>query len=198
DGRNAARKYGQTAFPLAQPHGFKRLGQLNVHRKVVSDFAPQAFSFYSWPSQEASNAFEAEPKWPEVKATRPEAWSELKVYSIELEQDLNLSFSPDKHYTVLVAWLKSDEAMADYTRYLKGIEPAVNRAGGKFIYKMFGPTLETHASDPTAPHQMTFVEWDTDNAFENVQKMDEYKAHQQYFSKSMKRFEFYWLTPSTR
>jgi len=192
-GQAAARQYGQVAFPLAQSHGFQRFGQLNVQKTVVSDFAPEVFTFYSWPSQTAADAFAAEPKWPAIKSTRPDAWSELKVYSTELQKDLNLSFATDKHYSVLVAWLKNDEAMADYSRYLKGIEPAVERSGGRFIYKMRMPSMESHASDPVAPHQITFVEWESDDGFANVQKSEEYAAHQRYFGSSMKRFEFYWL-----
>ena len=193
DGAAAARQYGQTAFPIAQRHGFKRLGQLNVTRNAVSDYEPQAFSFFSWPSQKAVDAFDAEPEWPAVKATRPQAWSELKVFSSELKEDLTLSFSPDKHYTVLVAWLKSDDDIADYNRYLTGIEPAVARSGGQFLYKMRLPSMEAHASDPKPPHQLTFVEWESTDGFAKVQQTQEYLDHREYFSSSMERFEFYWL-----
>lgn len=193
EGQAAARKYGQTAFPIAQSHGFKRLGQLNVREIAISDFAPEAFSFFSWPSQDAASAFAAEPDWPAIKATRPDAWSELKVYSAELKEDLKLQFDRDKHYTVLVAWLKSDDAMSEYSRYLTGIEPAVERSGGRFIYKMRMPTMEAHASPPAAPHQLTFVEWESTDGFAKVQESQEYLDYRQYFGSSIERFEFYWL-----
>ncbi|MBD2841249.1 hypothetical protein [Erythrobacter rubeus] len=193
----AARQYGQSAFPLAQTHGFKRLGQLNVRETVISDFAPQAFSFFSWPSQQAVDDFAAEPGWPAIKAVRPQAWSELKVYSAELEDDLDLQFDPGKHYTVLVAWLNDDDAVTDYNRYLTGIEPAVERSGGRFIYKMRMPSMEAHASDPAAPHQLTFVEWETTDGFDRVQQSQEYLDFRQFFGSSVNRFEFYWMkTPS--
>ncbi|AWW75348.1 hypothetical protein CD351_13005 [Erythrobacter sp. KY5] len=194
DGREAARTYGQAAFPLAQRHGYARIGQLNVRQTIRSDFAPQAVSFFSWPSQAALDSFSAEPDWPAIKATRPEAWSGLDIYSAELQHDLKIATDPDKHYTVLIAWLKSDEATADYDRYLTGIEPAVERSGGRFLYKMRMPEREAYAPDATAPHQLTFVEWETTDGFEKVQQSPEYAANQQYFGSSMEKFEFYWLT----
>ncbi|MCK0127810.1 hypothetical protein [Erythrobacter sp. F6033] len=193
DGQAAARKYGQTAFPIAQSFGFQRLGQLNVNRKVISDFDPEVFSFFSWPDQASVDAFAKHPDWPAIKATRPDAWSELKVYSVELQDDLKLQFDPSKHYTVLVAWLKTDEAIGDYNKYLEGIESAVERSGGRFIYKMRNPSMEAHASDPAAPHQLTFVEWETTDGFDKVQASQEYLDHRQYFGTSIERVEFYWL-----
>ncbi len=191
-GGPAARTYGQTAFPIASSFGFQRLGQLNVRQKVVSDFDPEVFSFFSWPDQASADAFAAHPEWPAIKANRPNACSELKVFSIELEEDLSLSFDPAKNYTVVVAW-RNEENPADYDRYLSGIEDAVTRSGGRFIYKMRGPSMESHASPPTAPSQLTFVEWDSTDGFAQVQQSSEYLAHQQYFASGLERFEFYWL-----
>ncbi len=196
-GQDAARTYGRTAFPIASSFGFQRLGQLNVTRSVISDFAPEVFSFFSWPDQASADDFAAHPDWPAIKATRPDAWSELKVYSIALQDDLSLQFDPAKHYTVVVAWL-NEENPADYDRYLTGIEPAVTRAGGRFMYKMRGPSMESHASPPSAPSQLTFVEWDSPDGFSAVQQSPEYLAHQQYFGTSVERFEFYWMqTPQS-
>ena len=195
DGGPAARAYGSKAYPLAQQYGYQRIGQLDVTQKVVSRFDPQAVSFFSWPSQQALDRFSAEPAWPAIRATRPQAWSGLDIYSAELQEDLKVNIDPDKHYTVLVAWLKSDDARADYARYLSGIEPAVERVGGRFIYKMMMPTREAYEEDAAAPHQITFVEWETTDSFEKVQATDEYARHEQYFASSMRKFEFYWLKP---
>jgi uncharacterized protein (DUF1330 family) len=192
DGGAARRTYGQSAFPIASSFGFQRLGQLNVSQNVISDFAPEAFSFFSWPDQTSVDAFGNHPDWPAIKATRPDAWSELKVYTAELQDDLTLHFDPDKHYSLVVAWLK-DDGSEDYARYLSGIEAAVTREGGRFIYKMREPSLESHASPPTAPNQLTFVEWDDTEGFARVQQSPEYQAHSQYFGTSVKRFEFYWM-----
>ncbi len=191
-GEAAARSYGQTAFPIASSFGFQRLGQLNVSRNVFSDFEPEVFSFFSWPDQASADAFAAHPDWPAIKATRPDAWSELKVYSVELQEDLSLNFDPAKHYTVVVAWTDGANA-GDYARYLSGIEPAITRAGGRFIYKMKQPSLEAHASPPEAPAQLTFVEWESTDGFDQVQQSPEYQAHSQYFTSGVSRVEFYWL-----
>ncbi|MEO0499817.1 MAG: hypothetical protein AAF205_04575, partial [Pseudomonadota bacterium] len=55
------------------------------------------------------------------------------------------------------------------------------------------PIFEAHDSPPTAPGQVTFVEWQDRDGFARMQKSDEYRAHQQYFTTGIERFEFYWL-----
>lgn len=192
EGANARREFYQSVIPIVEGFGFQRLGQLNVSQRVISDYNPGAFIFFSWPNLAASQRIEATPEWPSIQATRREGWDELKIYGLVLEENLNLQFDPDKHYTVVVAWLDEENA-SGYSRYLEGIEPAVERAGGRFIYKMRGPMIETIASEPVAPGQITFVEWESTDGFDRVQQSPEYRAHQQYFGSSVERFEFYWL-----
>lgn len=192
DGEDARRAYYAQTIPAAEALGFKRHGQLNVNRKIISDWDPGAFIFFSWPDAASLEQFEQRPQWPAVLASRPQGWDELRIYSIELEEDLNLSFDPDKHYTVVVAWTKEGGA-GEYERYLNGIEPAMMRAGGRFISKLRSPRMEAHNSAPGAPGQITFVEWDSEDGFAKVQQSAEYRASQQHFRAGVERFEFYWL-----
>ena len=194
DGDQARQDYYKSVFPIAQTLGFKRVGQLAVKQKIVSDYDPGGFIFYTWPSEAAENWLAGHPKWPSLKAKRPQAWSELKIYTDTLDEDLTLNFDPAKFYTVVVAWF-NPENPGDYARYLKGIETAVEREGGRFIYKMHQPRFESHASPATAPGQITFVEWNSPDGFQRVQKSVEYKNHAQFFGTGLNRFEFYWLEP---
>ncbi|MBV7266542.1 DUF1330 domain-containing protein [Erythrobacter ani] len=192
DGASTREAYYRQTIPAAEALGFQRHGQLNVRQKVISDWDPGAFIFFSWPDQPSLTAFEARPEWPSVLATRSNGWEELRIFSLELKQDLELQFDPEKHYTVVVAWLNSD-GNADYDRYLDGIEPAMARAGGRFVHKLRGPSMEALDAPPGAPGQITFVEWDSTDGFAQVQQSPEYRAHQQYFASGVERFEFYWL-----
>jgi uncharacterized protein (DUF1330 family) len=194
DGTEARQKYYRTVFPLAQAQGYRRLGQLNVTRTVISPYKPGAFAFFAWPSQAAADAFASHPQWPALKATRPEAWSELKIYDDLVEEDLSLTFRTDKHYSVVVAWF-DPEHPGDYERYLSGIEGAVARSGGRFMLKLRKPSIEVMTdAKAAAPGQMTLVEWDTLDGFEKVQKTPEYAASRKYFGSGLTAFEFYWLT----
>ncbi len=192
DGDAAREAYYQKAFPIAEKLGYKHEASLRVRDKIISDYDPSGFLLYSWPDADALRAFEADPAWPAIKASRPDAWSELKIYTGELEQDLTLSFDPAKTYTVVVAWLKPGKE-ADYARYLDGITEAVNAAGGRFIYKMKHPAFESHASSPDAPQQLTFVEWDDVEGFSKVRQSEAYKQNQQYFASGVDHIEFYRL-----
>ncbi len=192
DGNAARQAYYQAAYPIAGALGYERLGQLSIRQKVVSDYDPGGLIFFSWPDAASVQKFNDDPDWPSIKATRPEAWSELKIYTAELDRDLKLTFDPAKDYTLVVGWGNPDNP-DDYERYLSGIEPAVERAGGRFIYKMRNPAFEAHASPAEAPVQLTFVEWDGPDGFAEVQRSDEYLASRQYFGTGLTRFEFYWL-----
>ncbi|WP_164115622.1 hypothetical protein [Sphingorhabdus sp. Alg239-R122] len=192
DGDAAREAYYSKAFPIAEKLGFSRKAVLRVQDKIISDYDPSGFILYSWPDAGALAAFEADSAWPAIKASRPDAWSELKIYTDELEEDLTLSFDPAKTYTVVVAWLNPGKE-ADYARYLDGITEAVNAAGGRFIYKMKDPVFESHASSPAAPQQLTFVEWDNVEGFSKVRQSDAYKQNQQYFASGVDHVEFYRL-----
>lgn len=191
-GRDARQAYYDQVFPIAAPFGFQRLAQINVRQKVIADYDPGAFIFFSWPSQAAVDEFESKEEFPAIVAARPAGWDELRIYMLELQEALKLRFDPEKHYTVVVAWTH-EETAADYEKYLQGIEPAVAREGGRFIYKMRYPRMEAHNSPADAPSQLTFVEWADTEAFSRVQQSEEYLAHRQYFASGVKRFEFFWL-----
>lgn len=193
--RDARQAYYDFVLPLAESLGFERLGGLSVRQKVVSDYDPGAFLFFSWPDPASFATFEAHPQWPAYLAQRPDGWEELKIYTLELDRDLALRFDPDKHYTVVVAWLDEEDG-EDYSRYLDGIEAAVNRSGGRFIAKLHDPAYEANAGSPPAPGQITFVEWDRPDGFARVQQSAEYRASQANFASGVERFEFYWLEVS--
>ena len=192
EGRDARQSYYQNAFPIAERLGYNNEGLLNVRDKVRSEYDPSVFAFFSWPDIAATQAYRSSPQFPAFKELRRDAWHEMKIYDSELTEDLQLTFDPDKHYTAWIAWL-DPEARSDYTRYLEGIEPAVKRAGGRFVYEMSDIFVQTFDADESAPGQITFIEWQTANGFARVQQSPEYLANQGYFDSAVNKYEFYWL-----
>ena len=186
----ARQNYYKSAFPLGSQFGLNRETALKIDNAIISDYKPSAVIFFSYPDKQSEAGLAAHPKWPAIKATRPSIWKELNIFSSELTENLNITFDPTKSYTLVIAW-KKDEDPEGYDKYLKGIEPAVERFGGKFIYKMFNPASETNTPSATAPSQLTFVEWDSLDGFAKVQASDEYKASVPYFQSGVKKLEFY-------
>lgn len=184
--------YYKTAFPLGEKYGLKREMTLIVDNVIISDYTPSAAIFYSFPDKLAEASFSHNPKWPPIKALRSEAWEELKIYSSELQEDVNINFNPDKSYTLVVAWLDPRNP-DDYKRYLDGITDVVSAAGGRFIYIMKHPTYEAQGS-LLAPGQLTFVEWDTLDGFATVRASEAYKAATPYFASGTRKVEFYRLS----
>ncbi|OAN97538.1 DUF1330 domain-containing protein [Parasphingorhabdus sp.] len=181
--------YYKTAFPLGSKFGLKREAALKIDNVIISDYTPSSLIFYSYPDKQSAAGLSAHPEWPAIKATRPAIWKELNIFGAELTEDIDITFDPAKSYTLVIAWRKQDSD--GYDQYLRGIEPAVQRFGGKFIYKMFNPAIESNAASAIAPSQLTFVEWDTLDGFSKVRASDEYKASVPYFQAGVKKIEFY-------
>lgn len=186
---DAARtQYYQTAFPLAQQYGLKREGQLRVVATPVGGHESEGIIFFSWPNKAAEAKLEAEPAWPGIKALRPQAWDDLRVFTDELDQDLTLTFSPDKTYTLAMAWI-NPENPDDYDVYMDGIKEAVDEVGGRFIYKMFDPKFESHKLKDGAPGQVTLVEWDSPQGLASFGETEGFKENAKYLTSGVTRFE---------
>lgn len=190
DASEARQQYYKQAFTLGAKFGLRREAVLAMDEVIISDYEPSGLIFYSYPDAASEKGLSSAPEWPAIKAMRPGIWQELKIYTSELDSDLDLNFDPDKSYTLVVAWL-NPENPDDYQRYLKGIEPAVAAAGGRFIYKMYNPQYEANGPTDIAPGQLTFVEWDTLDGFTKVRGSAEYKANSRYFGTGTTKVEFY-------
>ncbi len=195
-GNDVRKSYYSKAFPLGTKFGLKREMGLNVDQALISDYSPSAALFFSYPNKQSEAKLAKHPKWAGIKAMRPEAWKEIKFYSAEIAEDLDIHFDPNKSYTLVVAWLNPDNPN-DYDRYLDGIKESVNAVGGRFIYKMKNPSFEANASSD-APGQLTFVEWDTLDGFSKVRQNADYKKYTQYRQSGTKKLEFYRLSAPTK
>ncbi len=193
DSDAARQSYYRQALPLGQKFGLKREVQLKIDNRVISDYKPTGLIFFSYPDQASEKQLASQPQWPAIKALRPKAWNELRIYSAAVKNDLDLTFDPAKYYTLVVAWTNPDKP-DDYQRYLKGIENAVSSAGGRFIYKMNNPNMEAHATSLKAPNQLTFVEWDAPNGFARVQQTEDYRTSAPYFQSGVTNVEFYYMS----
>lgn len=194
EGVKLRNQYYQTAIPLAQQYGFKNLGQLAVTETIVGDFRPGAYVIGSWPSLKAFDEFANLPEWATLKTLRLEAWDELKLFNTEIKAPLNQSFREDKFYTVVFAW-NNPQNPDNYSAYLEGIEPALNRVGGRFMLKIKQPSMESHDPNAVPPNQITFVEWNTKNGFATLQQQEDYKRFIALRDSGLQKIEFHRLAP---
>jgi uncharacterized protein (DUF1330 family) len=192
DGESARNQYYSKVLPLGTKLGLKREGQIKVTDTVVGDFNAGALVFFSWPDVNAENKLYAHDEWAAMKALRPKGWEELRIYSAPIEQDTLLRFRADKHYTLAIAWTNSDNP-DNYTQYLDAVGVKLKNFGGRFIYKMYNPRFEAHATDLSAPNQLTFVEWDSADGLSRFRQSPDIKAQSTLFKTGLNRFEFYRL-----
>ncbi|MEO0365160.1 MAG: DUF1330 domain-containing protein [Pseudomonadota bacterium] len=181
-------QYLRNAFGLAEQHGMKVLGSLNVTEVISGDFKPQVLAFYSWPSVAAEQAFDAMPEWKPIKATRPDGWDDLRFHDATACQDLTLRFASDKSYTLATAWV-NPENPDDYDNYLKGIEPALNALGGRFVYQMRDPVFSALVSTESPPSRLTLVEWKSPEDLDRFLQSDGFKQHSALLTSGTVGFE---------
>ena len=184
--------YLQQAFPLSKQFGAISHGPIPIEKTLVGRYAPPSFSFFSWPNAASEVAFTEHADWPGIKALRPKAWDELKIFTSEVSQDTKLTFSPTKYYTVAIAWF-NPERPNDYVTYLNNIENSLQNFGGRFFYKMTNISYERHASEQTAPNQITLVEWDSADVLQRLQADEEYQQYVALLERRIVDFELHLL-----
>jgi uncharacterized protein (DUF1330 family) len=197
DAAKAARKtYYDTAFPLADQYGLRRDLNLAVPQQLVGKYKADAMAIFSYPDAASLERLNATTEWPAIKALRPKAWDELAIFTQTLEQPLEITFDPDKIYTLAVAEIKPG-VPDDYNKYMKGIEPGLNEMGGRFVYRMINPSIEAHRHTYDPQVQVTMVEWDTPEALAGFTKSPGYKANSKYFTSGVSGFSFFQIAPRT-
>ncbi|MEO1027978.1 MAG: hypothetical protein AAFX02_02860 [Pseudomonadota bacterium] len=187
-------EYFQRAFSKAEPLGMQRGPSFRVVETVRGDFSPRGLGLFSWPSADAESQLTSDPEWAEIKALRPDAWDMLRLYSVELEKDLDITFNPDKFYTVAIAWLNPDEPDA-YDLYLDGIESTLTELGARYVYQMRSPRFEQVATPLPTPGQVTFVEWDTEEGLNALQESEGFQVFYPNFRAGVTRFELHRIAP---
>lgn len=190
----ALNRYRQQAFPLAKTHGLRPEFTFKVSKVVLGQYTPVSVAMFSWPDALSETEFSAEPEWPTIKALRPQAWDELKIYTDDVPVDTELTLSADKFYTLAIAWF-SHEHPTDYDRYMQRIKQQAQEVGAKFLFKLRSPVFESVADKHGSPGQVTLVEWPNRAALAALQASEVYQSNKHLFKKGVSQFEFYVLQP---
>ena len=186
--------FQSSAIPIAVENGFTRHGALMVDGLSFGAFSPQGFLLTSWPSQEAFDRFERDPRWPEYSKLRRTIWNDIRYYRDVQEQGLSLTLRSDKFYTLAIAYTDPENA-ADYQEYLARLEGEVAKQGGKFILKLYDPKLES-LSNTQSPDQLTFIEWNDAEGPSRLLRSDAYEAAKHLGASGTTDLSFYLLRPS--
>lgn len=153
------KEYFDKAFPLAVGHGLTPLTQLHITDVVEGTYHPEGFiGLYKWPSPSAAEAFERDPRWAPIKATRSEVFEELRISAFVLDKDLKLIFKPDHIYEVQILWLTNDHS-DDYSRFIQAMEATLNEVGGRTITHLSGGQYESLRPWPHQPDRIVIQEW---------------------------------------
>ena len=195
EAQSVRQDYYEKAFPLASGYGLQRLINLQVPTSFVGETKRDAVTLFSYPDMASEAGLANHPDWPAIKAMRPDAWDELIIFTGELESNLAFNFDPTKAYTLAVAEINPDAPEA-YNAYMSGIEPGLNEMGGRFIYRMINPKIESHGKQYDKDVQVTLVEWDDLSTIGKYTSTDTYKANAKFFSDGVRGFEFFQIAPA--
>jgi len=143
-------EYFQAIGPIAGTYGFSPVGSLEVVEADAGNFKPNNFvGFYSFPSQEAEERFENDPRWPAVRNRRPEIWSELRISHYGLEEPINWHFHEGKIYEVRYEWFSGED---DDMETIAATEGTVISSFMQGVHEMLPTSLQ-------GPTRIRIVEW---------------------------------------
>ena len=194
DAASARQQYFQQVLPIAGPLGLSRDGSLAIRNTVTGAFEPEVYSFFSWPSAAAEGELNSHESWSGIKTLRPVAWDELRLYSVELEEDVSLTFREDRAYSIAVAWTNPEQPNS-YFQYLDTIEAELTDMGARYLYKMRNPRFEQHATPGGDPAQVTFVEWQSPEDLDRFLRSPAYRSASHLLENGVTRFEVQLVAP---
>ena len=195
--KQALKVYYEKALPMAESYGYRNHGSLLVTETFAGSDEPKLFVVASWPDEAADFAFESAPEWKKYKPLRPKIWQTLNFYKAPSQQEKDLSFRQDKHYTIAFAWFNQQNP-GDYHEYLENIETTVNQLGGSFIHSMQSPRFVSHNEGQKGPDEITFVEWDSESALNQFKDSETFRQYSPLLRSGTERFELYRVKPNIR
>lgn len=141
-------EYFKAVGPIAQPLGFSRLGALKMLEADAGSFEPNNFvGFYGFPSQEAAASFASDPRWPAIRDTRPQIWSELRISHFRVETARALSFAPERVYEVRYEFSPTSDT------------PSLQQKGARTILDLVEGSHEMTPSSLATPIRIRVLEW---------------------------------------
>ncbi len=143
-GQALMKAYFKAVLPIAKPLGFAPRGALHITESVAGPFEPNNFvGFYGFPSTKAATAFANDPRWPAVKATRPEIWSELRISHYVVKRPTRFTLRADRAYEVRYEW---------------GASPAIE-PGGTIVADFKRGTHEMLPKSLGEPTRIRIIAW---------------------------------------
>jgi hypothetical protein len=143
-------EYFQAIGPIAGAYGFSPVGALEVVGADAGSFKPNDIvGFYSFPSQEAEERFENDPRWPAMRNRRPEIWSELRISHYGLGGSINWHFHKGKIYEVRYEWFSGE---GDDTETIAATGGTVIASFMQGVHEMLPTSLQ-------GPTRIRIVEW---------------------------------------
>ncbi len=142
--------YFQEVMPIAKPLGFSQLGALNVIEANAGSFEPNNFvGFYAFPSADAASTFAADARWPAIKATRPDIWSELRISHFHVEAAKNVTLRDDRIYEVRYEFVSANDS------------PSLEAKGATTLLDLVEGSHEMTPSSLAAPMRIRLLEWES-------------------------------------
>jgi len=143
-------EYFQAIGPIAGAYGFSQRGALDVVEADAGSFKPNNFvGFYSFPSREAEERFENDPRWPAVRNRRPEIWSDLRISRYDLGESISWHFHERKIYEVRYEWFSGE---GDDMETIAATGGTVIASFVQGVHEMLPPSLQ-------GPTRIRIVEW---------------------------------------
>ena len=189
----ARRRYFGGAFPIARSFGLQSGVSFRVQRTLSGTFRPGAVALFLWPNQASEGRLTSHPKWPALKALRPDGWDELRIYSAVIDDDVQAPLDAKTAYAIGAYWPDA-RRLAAFERSMQRVRETIVSSGGRVVLTMNEPKQETHASSPQAPNQVLLMEWKDEASIDAFVQSTDAAVGSSDASTGVARFELHQLT----
>lgn len=103
-----SQRYFKEAFAMATRYGMANRGGTEVIKTIGSNYPAEFWSFFTFPSPQAKRDFSSEKSWPALRELRTQAWDNLRILDLDVQQDMKIEMDNDKVYVMSWVWTKPD------------------------------------------------------------------------------------------
>ena len=183
-------KYFEHVFPVAQENGMQEKINFKVLETLVGKTQYENIVFYTWPNEESKKSFERFPDWQYYKSTRPLAWEELAITSLDVAKNKTYNFENGKIYTVGFVWVHKDHPKS-YNTYINNAKKYHKKYGVNVIKVFNGGHYESLNDDVIAPDYVNVVEWESSESIKSYVNSEDFKGISKDFFDGVAKFSFH-------
>jgi len=168
-------RYFTNVMPIAQEYGLKPLGKFKINSTEYGPDNAEMIALFQWPSLEAKEKFDKDPRFQKLKPIRDSMLDHLKLVFLTVDQDttVNIKDSNNAMYEFAALWINKKNA-PKLDEYFTQIGPLIEKYNIQFpaVFNVIGSTSDEYNLEPNV---IFMVEWPNGEVKDKVFTSEEFK-----------------------